>query len=559
MSVRASAALALVAAGLALSSAPADAAPLLPDIVADAPVGGYQPELYSDPQGERLLLRMDGFVHNVGAGALEMRGSGPSDGVMTSVLQRVYDSDGGFEDVAGAGTTPRMLYETSDGHDHWHLRNVMRYSLWSADTSVEVAPSQKVGFCLVDSERISDSAPARVYSPGANDFCARSDPSASSVFMGVSPGWRDLYGSWLTFQWIDISDVAPGRYWLRADADPDNVIVESDEHNVGTFSEAASVVNGYVAESVAAGEVRALAPSPIDLRAATFDDEAEGSPGPLEFKVVAPPAHGTLDQPADTWFSASQVQYTPNLGWSGPDSFTVAAHDATSPFPLNPPAAAVTLTVGSPPAQERGVLGVSGMPESMPTSGTTRLAASGPGAAQGVTWRVEPGAGADEPTGTISRAGVYRAPVQPPPGGRVRITATSASGATGAAATRIVQADPRRRPAPTVAPPRAPRTGLSAIRLARHKRSLIAVVRSARLGRVRFVARRNGQRIGGCSMIVPRRGTATCSMPLPRSIAPTAFLCAIPRTKGLKLPGVSVTATLSAGGRAVQQRSARAR
>jgi hypothetical protein len=554
----------LVAAALALSSTPANAAPLLPDIVADAPVGGYRHDVYSDPQGERLLLRLDGFVHNVGAGALDLRGSGPSNLVMTNVVQRVYDSDGSYQDVVSTGTAARMLYETSDGHDHWHLRNAMRYSLWSDDKAVEVAPSQKVGFCLLDSQRIAASAAARVYSSTANSFCGRSDPSAPSVFMGVSPGWRDVYGAGLTFQWIDISDVAPGEYWLRTDADPDNVFVESDEHNVGTYSATPSVVNGYLAQPVAVGEIPALAPSAINLSARKFDDEADGSPGPLQFQVVTSPAHGTLDQPAGTWFSATQVRYSPNLGWSGPDSFTVAARDATSAYPRNPPAAAVTLTVGSPPVQTSrvlgasGVLGISGAPESVTTSSTTRLTASGPGVAQGVTWSVENEVGGNQRNGTISRDGVYRAPAEPPPGARVLITATSATGATGAAAIRIVKAAARRG-APTVAAPPVPHKGISAIRLARHKRSLIAVVSSARYGRVRFVAQRGGTRIGGCSMIVSKRGAVTCSMPLPRSIAPAPFLCTIPKTTGLKLPGVTVTATLSARGKVVQQRRARPR
>jgi hypothetical protein len=140
----------------------------------------------------------------------------------------------------------------------------------------------------------------------------------------------------------------------------------------------------------------------------------------------------------------------------------------------------------------------------------------------------------------------------------VLITATSATGATGSVTIGIVKAKPRR-PAPTVAPPPVPHRGISAIRLARHKRSLIAVVSSARFGRVRFVARHDGKRIGGCSTVVRRRGAATCSMPLPRSIAPTPFVCAIPKTKGLKLPRVTVTATLSARGKVVQKRYARPR
>ena len=43
------------------------------------------------------------------------------------------------------------IYETADGHNHWHLRAAMRYALYDSGKSVEVAPSQKVGFCLIDS------------------------------------------------------------------------------------------------------------------------------------------------------------------------------------------------------------------------------------------------------------------------------------------------------------------------------------------------------------------------------------------------------------------------
>jgi hypothetical protein len=38
-------------------------------------------------------------------------------------------------------------------------------------------------------------------------------------------------------------------------------------------------------------------------------------------------------------------------------------------------------------------------------------------------------------------------------------------------------------------------------------------------------------------------------MKLSRKIAPDAFICRVPKTQGLKLPGVTVTATLSYGGR----------
>ena len=56
----------------------------LPDLVADPP---ERPQLaeYTYPNGtDALLLRFDGFVHNRGAGPLEMRGTSRSGADMTS-------------------------------------------------------------------------------------------------------------------------------------------------------------------------------------------------------------------------------------------------------------------------------------------------------------------------------------------------------------------------------------------------------------------------------------------------------------------------------------------
>src|SRR5688500_9283964 len=139
--------LACVIALCALAPASATAAPQLPDLVADP---ALFPELqnYSDSSGTRLLLRFDGFVHNKGAGAAEMRGSGRVGTEMTSVKQRIFDSNGTFVDQAAPRATLR--YENGDGHRHWHLGQAARYSLWNSTKTAEVAPAQKVGFCFQD-------------------------------------------------------------------------------------------------------------------------------------------------------------------------------------------------------------------------------------------------------------------------------------------------------------------------------------------------------------------------------------------------------------------------
>jgi hypothetical protein len=48
-------------------------------------------------------------------------------------------------------------------------------------------------------------------------------------------------------------------------------------------------------------------------------------------------------------------------------------------------------------------------------------------------------------------------------------------------------------------------------------------------------------------------------MKLARAVAPDAFVCKVPKTRGLKLPGVNVTVSLSYGGKQRALRRAKAR
>jgi hypothetical protein len=315
-----------------------------PDLVADAPTGAMV-ELYRDSAGTRLLLRFNGYVHNRGTGAVELRGSKPESGTMTKVQQRIYDSKGGWEDIRH-DPAPTILFEPTDSHNHWHLRNAARYSLWNEGRTAEVAPAMKVGFCLLDSQRIDDWAPtSAAYTYDGIAFCEQDNAGASDVVMGVSAGWRDVYGRSLAFQWVDISDVAPGQYWLRSEVDPDGVVAEADEANVPTFAASSSTVSGYLAKSFAKRiDPLLIVPEPITLLADKF-----GSPGAVQFRIDEAPKHGTLDKEVGEWFSGSTVNYTAPLGFTGQDSFRFSARSSTSDFPLNPRTATASLGVRTDP------------------------------------------------------------------------------------------------------------------------------------------------------------------------------------------------------------------
>src|SRR6185369_3548871 len=47
----------------------------------------------------------------------------------------------------------------------------------------------------------------------------------------ISVGWEDIYDNLTVGQQIDVSGLAPGQYWLEADVDPDNHLLESNEFN----------------------------------------------------------------------------------------------------------------------------------------------------------------------------------------------------------------------------------------------------------------------------------------------------------------------------------------
>ena len=90
----------------------------------------------------------------MGSGPLEVSGDPRLPG---GVKQRARTAPGQSPSVVVG--SPEVLFETADGHDHFHLMRAMRYSLWTTDKTAQVAPGQKVGFCLYDIEAAPQPSP----------------------------------------------------------------------------------------------------------------------------------------------------------------------------------------------------------------------------------------------------------------------------------------------------------------------------------------------------------------------------------------------------------------
>jgi hypothetical protein len=528
--------------------------PLLPDVVADSPDNVSLAVSDETPTGGQmapeLLLRFNGYVHNIGPGALDFRGSRgapdpkePASPPM-NVFQRIYNSDGTYsEDPSNA----QMTYVNADGHHHWHLQHVAYYSLWNAQKSAEVAPAQKVGFCLEDSERIEETGPSEpIYSDeenapfGSREFCRQYQPEATDVYEGISEGWRDLYKSNLAFQWVDVSNVLPGEYWLRAEADPEHLIQQTGGEKPPAYAEEPTIVPGFDAQA----QTRSVEPGhPLQV---TLTSQRWSGSAPFEqpsavaaYTIVSQPAHGQVSA-----VIADKLTYTPNSGYTGTDSFTFSARDPNSSFPESPSTATVSIDVSDAPPPPS--VSIEGAPAKMTAGTSIGLSAIVGNDTPTVQWSASAGSIAS----TGSSTATYRAPSTPPPGNLVTVTAESPGEGRDQRSIEIVPAsapEPKPEvPAPTspVSPPSTPPSGppssppsaplpggthaitssgpLSSPTAMLIGRKLYMTATANQAGRLRLTAALNGRHLGSCVAPMKKRQALTCTMPLPRGVSARA-------------------------------------
>ncbi len=201
------------------------AAPLLPDLFPWAVSGTYLHDAYLESSGGRRLLRFSSAVANRGRGALEVRGTPDANGNGDAV-QRIYDSEGGFEEVFAG----RFEFSGHDGHNHIHLADFAAYRMRAVADGNRLGPvirtSEKVSFQLFDNALFDGSLPG---APGTGVYFRQEQVSNNP--QGISVGWADVYAHTLGDQWIDVTGLAPGLYWLEVEVDPRRNLRESSVSN----------------------------------------------------------------------------------------------------------------------------------------------------------------------------------------------------------------------------------------------------------------------------------------------------------------------------------------
>ena len=212
------------AAGLSLGSAPpaAGGSALMPDL-SMAPLGDFRIEWVNG----RRLLRFTAMMVNVGDGHFELRGRRTSTAQRMAMTQVIYDSTSRNASVVQQIPTNAVASYAGDGHNHWHVNEMMRYDTWGAGGTFRGA---KVGFCFLDSDPWATTLPG-YNGPFYRGSMCSTNPSILSNRMGISVGWGDEYEYYLAWQWVDITNVPAGTYTVRATVDPYGFFTEKDEAN----------------------------------------------------------------------------------------------------------------------------------------------------------------------------------------------------------------------------------------------------------------------------------------------------------------------------------------
>ena len=201
------------------------------------PDGTFASSCYLDETvdfGSTRCLRFDNDIRNVGPGALKLRFRWDQDVLTQCTMEQEIDVVGGVPIDRNAG--PCTFHAQ---HAHFHYQNMAWYQLFAVDAdghpgTTPVARSYKLGFCAIDVDDWAFGGAAAAQRPRAYSFPTCNVPNnipagdpAVWEYMGISPGWGDVYTWDLPGQYLDVSNVGDGVYELVSRANPDGGILES--------------------------------------------------------------------------------------------------------------------------------------------------------------------------------------------------------------------------------------------------------------------------------------------------------------------------------------------
>lgn len=99
------------------------------------------------------------------------------------------------------------LFLFSDCHGHYHFNGFAEYRLLDKDGNT-VLTGHKQAYCMEDTQQIAF---------GPNVGC---DKVYTCEDQGIQAGWSDLYGNALDCQWLDVTEIPAGDYFIQVVLNP---------------------------------------------------------------------------------------------------------------------------------------------------------------------------------------------------------------------------------------------------------------------------------------------------------------------------------------------------
>lgn len=198
---------------------------LFPDLIVPS-AHLYDNEIVGNVQPGRVHIRLSVGVANVGSGPVYVYGVRPDNGDGTQDVNQVITVRFAPPIDRHAGT---FLFHAEHGHIHFADWTQYRIREKIGDSAgAVVAQGMKTSFCIIDESIYTSQLPN--FDPNGGFFSCGVAPN-QEVIQGLSVGWQDVYDKSLPDQYIDITGVPSGTYWLEVEADPEQRIMESNEEN----------------------------------------------------------------------------------------------------------------------------------------------------------------------------------------------------------------------------------------------------------------------------------------------------------------------------------------
>lgn len=170
----------------------------------------------------RVLFRFSTSIPNIGLGEFRLETNGTHVGDGREEVDQVIQRSDGSRRRQRAGA---FLYNREDFH--------MESAGWADYRIRQVLPGNGVGPVL----RVGAKESVRITSTTLHDGTLPNVPPSPQRLLaflgthGISVGYTDLYPLNLPLQWVDVTGLPSGTYWLEAEVDGAGQILESDDSN----------------------------------------------------------------------------------------------------------------------------------------------------------------------------------------------------------------------------------------------------------------------------------------------------------------------------------------